>query len=371
VKYLAASYLRRLTLFLFLCPVVLNAQILRDSSSINLVKKGIDYIYNFKFAEAENICAKLGQSFPDHPVTFLLKGMMIYWQDFPLLINSPKRAAFEENMHKCIDLSSGKHNPDDDAEYLLSNLSARGMLLLFYSDMDLSLDVISLTPSTYQLIRRAFDYTNSYIDFHFFTGLYNYYREAYPEAYPVYKALAFLFPKGDRQKGLDELQKVARNSILFKAESYTFLCGIYLSFEYNFDRAYAYSKSLYELYPSNLEFAGMYIKNLLLVKHYDEAEELMQKYTGNTNNSYFIAQMTIFNGILQEKKYHNYSEAEHLYLEGLQKIALFGHFGNEFAAYGYFGLSRISDLKGDKHYKQTYHKKAYDLADFKKVDFDD
>jgi hypothetical protein len=362
-------YIRRLTLILFLSPVAVNAQILRDSTSLHLVKEGIGYIYNFQFNKANLVCNKLNESYPDHPVVNLLKGLIIYWENYPLLTNSSTRASFENDMKRCIELAGGNHITANEAEFLLANLSARGMLLLYYADNDLSLDVVSWTPSTYQLIRRSFDFTNVYTDFHLFTGLYNYYREAYPETYPVYKALAFLFPRGDKAGGLNELQKVARNSILFKAESYSFLSGIYLSFENDFEKAYVYSKSLYELYPANLEYRGTYIKNLLLVKRYDEAEKLMISSI-NINNSYFKAQLSIFNGILQEKKYNNKSQAEQFYLKGVTDISLFGHYGNEFAAYGYFGLSRISDLKGDKYYKKTYRKKARELADFKKVDFD-
>ena len=62
-----------------------------------------------------------------------------------------------------------------------------------------------------------------YPDFYFFTGLYNYYREAYPEAHPIYKVLAFLFPRGDREKGSAELQNAGANSIMLKAEAYSFL----------------------------------------------------------------------------------------------------------------------------------------------------
>jgi hypothetical protein len=242
--------------------------------------------------------------------------------------------------------------------------------LLFYSDNDLSFDVISLTPSTYQLIRRAFGYTGDIVDFHFFTGLYDYYREAYPEAYPVYKPLALLFPRGDRTGGLKELQLVATKSILLKAEAYSYLTGIYLSFEDDFKEAYSYSKSLYELYPENLEYLGLYLKNLLLVKKYDQAEKIINSLSKN-NNAYFNAELSIFNGILQEKKYNKPDLAEQQYLNGLRELSNFGHYGNEFEAYGYFGLSRIMDAKGDKYYKKTYRKKATELADFKKVDFDD
>jgi hypothetical protein len=230
--------------------------------------------------------------------------------------------------------------------------------------------VIPLAASTYQYIRRSFNYTSVNSDFYFFTGLYNYSREAYPEAYPVYKTFAFLFPKGDKLKGLKELQSVAKNSILFKAESSSYLSEISLGIENNYDQAFNYSKSLHELYPANIEYLAMYFKNLLLEKKYDEAERLMKSSVINSSNSFFLAQISIFNGILYEKKYHDDKLAEQYYIKGVQDLSHFGYFGNEFAAYGYFGLSRISGRSGDNNYKKIYRKKAIELADFKQVDFD-
>jgi hypothetical protein len=115
----------------------------------------------------------------------------------------------------------------------------------------------------------------------------------------------------------------------------------------------------------------MYIKNLLLLKHYDEAEELVKSSGKQISNTFYQAQLAIFNGILQEKKYHNYEQAQEFYKNGVLDISHFAGYGNDFAAYAYFGLSRISDLNGDKRAKKTYHKKALELADFKKVNFDE
>ncbi len=365
------KYIRRSALFLFLSPVALNAQILRDSTALRLVKDGIAAIYNLQFEKAREVCSRLDNSYPGHPDLYLIKGLITYWENYPLIPSSTARAVYEKNMRSCIDLCEAKHNTLDDAEYLLANLSARGMLLLFYSDNDMNKEVIPLAISTYQYIRRSFNYTSVYTDFYFFTGLYNYYRQAYPEAYPAYKALAFLFPKGDKAKGIEELHRASKYSILFKAESSSFLSAICLSFENNFEQAYEHSKYLHELYPSNIQYFSMFIKNLLLIRKYEEAERYIKSLSALKNNSYFKAQVAIYNGILQEKKYHNNKLAEEYYLKGINDISVYGYLGNEFKAYGYFGLSRIKKLTGDDDSSKSYRKMALDIADFKKVDFDD
>jgi hypothetical protein len=354
-----------------LSTTAIHAQILKDTTTINLIKEGIDYVYNFQFHKAEEVFNDLSKSYPGHPVMYLLRGMVTYWENYPLLPSSAARITFEEDLRTCIELCEKNKTPDLEAENLLANLCARGFLLLFYTDNDLSVEVVPLATSTYQYIRRSFNFTYYYSDFNFFTGLYNYYREVYPEAYPIYKPLAMLFPKGDRIKGLKELQAVANNSIVLKAEAFSFLSGIFLSYENNFQQATYYSKSLHELNPYNLEYMGAYIKNLLLIKQYDEAEKDIISHNTNLGNSYFQAQISIFKGILQEKKYHNIKQAQLFYIKGIKEISLFGSYGNEYAAYAYFGLSRISDINGDKYYKKMYRKLALKLAVFKNIDFDE
>jgi hypothetical protein len=353
-----------------ICSTTLDAQILKDTTSVMLIKKNIDYIYNFQFKDAEETCYKIGILFPGHPVDFLLKGMIIYWENFPLLSNSPSSTIFENDLRKCIEICEKKPDSIDEPEYLLNNLCARGMLLLFYTDNNKSMEAIPLVLSTYHFIRRSFDFTSVYSDFYYFTGIYNYYRKVYPEVYPIYKPLAALIPKGDKEKGIMELQKAAGSSIVLKAESLIFLSEIYRRFEGDYQKATYYNKILYELYPANMEYREEYIKNLLLIKHFDEAERLINSSDMIKNNIFFKAQLTIFSGIIEEKKYHNFKQAQESYLRGIKDITPFGKYSNEFVAYAYFGLSRISEVNGDKNNKKQYRKMANELADFKKINFD-
>jgi hypothetical protein len=115
----------------------------------------------------------------------------------------------------------------------------------------------------------------------------------------------------------------------------------------------------------------MHIKNLLLMHQYDEAEEIVRSSGVQSSNPYYQVQLTIFNGIIQEKKYHNYNLAQEYYKKGITDVSFFRDYGNEFAAYAYFGLSRMSEVNGDKRGKKIYRKKALELADFKKIDFND
>jgi hypothetical protein len=362
--------LKGMRLSLLLCLSPINAQLLQDTTAMNLVMEDIDYIHNLQFNNAREVYAKIIRLYPGHPIVFLLKGIMTYWENYPMLNTSAIRLSFEEDLKECIRLSEMNDNPDHEAEYLLANLCARGLLLTFYADNNLVTEVIPLTISTYKHMRRAFDLTSICLDLYYFTGLYNYYREAYPKVYPVYKPLAILFPPGDVETGLKELHNVAMNSFVLRAQSSYLLIWIYLNFENKYLKSLYYCKTLHEQYPENVLYLCTYIRNLLLMKKYDEAESLITPSPGVTGNKYYHAQLCILNGILQEKKYHDNALAEEYYNRGISDISPYGKFGNEYAAYAYFGLSRISEARGDKQTRKIYRETALKLADFKKINFD-
>lgn len=344
---------------------------MKDPAALKLVKSGVDYIYNFQFNQARNIYMEIKRSYPEHPIPYIFRALITYWENYPLMPDSPARQSFEDDLYTCIELSEKDFSLSDKAEYLMTNLGARGLLLLFYADNGISMQVLSLAPSTYKYVKQAFDNTDTYEDFYFITGLYNYYREAYPEAHPVYKPLAFLFPKGDKTRGLQELDIATRRGIFLKAEAFSFLSGIYISFENNYPQAFHYSKALHELYPSNVQYLAVYIKNLLLIKRYNEAETLINKAEKDFQNNYFDAQLDILHGILLEKKYNNLLLAKRYYLNGISGTVPYGVYASEFNAYAYFGLSRISIANNDTRMAKKYRKQAEDEAAYDNVNFDD
>jgi hypothetical protein len=343
---------------------------LRDTSFFKMACSGVDCIYNFRFAEAHEIYRKIESAYPQHPMTFIFKGLMIYWENYPLTVSSVARESYEKTLKQAIRLCDKKPRPEDEAEYLLANLGARGLLLLFYADNNQNMNVISWAPGTYPLVKKAFEFTRSYADFFFFTGLYNYYREAYPQAHPFYKPLALLFPEGDKIKGLRELCTASEKSIVLKAEAYTFLSIIYINYENDLQKGLASGKSLSELYPGNTAYIVEYIKDLLLLKKYEEAEKLINTNRSKSTNAYFRAQLSVFDGILSEKKYHDLRKAEECYRRGIRDLAPFDGVGVNYIAYAYFGLSRISELNNNLSDKTTYRKKAMELGHYKKVTFD-
>jgi hypothetical protein len=359
-----------IAMFLFLGTITANAQLLQDSTTLNLIRKDIDCIYNQQFTEAQEIYLKIEKSYPGHPVVYLIRGIFTYWENYPLLTTNPAYSSFEKDLRECIQLSEKNKKTTYEAEYLLYNLCARGMLLKYYDDNNLVLQVIPLLTSSYKYLKQSFSFPNQCADLYYYTGIYNYYREAYPNVHPAYKTFARLFRSGNITNGLKELNNAAVDAVVLRAESYFTLTSIYLNFENNYEKALYYCKSLNEKYPANAIYRSLYIKNLLLIKQYNEAEKLIKASQKESENKFFQAQLFIFKGILEEKKYHDNKLAQQYYSIGITNLSHYGEYGNEFAAYAYFGLSRIADNKSEKNAGKKFRDKALALADFKKINFD-
>lgn len=353
--------------FIILQPV--DAQMLKDSTCLKLLRTNIDFTYNLQFKEAGTVFTDIHKMYPDHPIVFLIRGIMTYWESYPLVQADPSHISFEDDMRQCINLCESSHDTTYEAEFLLANLCARGMLLMYYANNGLTMEVIPTASGTYKHIRRSFDYNKSTMDLNYFTGLYNYYRDAYPDLHPVYKSVTFMFPQGDKALGIKQLKTSASNAVFLRADSYFSLAWIYLNYENKYTESLIYFKTLHELYPCNSEYNAMLIKNLMLMKKYEEAETHISD-SEKESKEYYQAQISIFKGILYEKKYKEYKTAQEFYNKGILAIKMYGGYGNEYAAYAYFGLSRISEMNGEKKTSRIYRKTAEKLSDFKKINFD-
>lgn len=361
----------RYLLFLLLLianAIDLEAQILSDTSTLKLVRTSVDQIYNMQFRNATSTVDRIKDHHPEHPVVLLLTGLIVYWENYPLIAGSSEGKEFEDIMENCIEKCE-KFEPENEAEYLLANMCARGSLLAYYAGNNLSSKVISLGSESYRYLRRSFDFTGSFSDFLFFTGLYNYYREAYAEAHPVYKPLLAMFPRGNREKGMYELRKAFRESIFLRAEASTFLSSNYKYFENDYSNASYFSRLIFKIYPGNIVYRINCIEDLILIKNYDEAEKLISSDSSRYNR-YYMAQMRILNAILTEKQKEDLDKAEKEYIAGIDIISEFRDYGKQYSAYAYFGLSRISAVRNDVRQHKVYRRKAFDHTDFRNVSFD-
>ncbi len=81
-----------------------DGQVLQDQQIFDNIKRGVVCIYNFQFEEAAEISDYLGKKCEDCALSYLFKGMEIYWKNFPLTPGSKNAEIFENYLEKGISL---------------------------------------------------------------------------------------------------------------------------------------------------------------------------------------------------------------------------------------------------------------------------
>jgi hypothetical protein len=359
-------------LFLILIGRQISAQesFFKDGQLKEEIRQGVDCIYNYNFEKAREIYKTLVRERPNHPVTPVYYSMILYWENYPLTIKSRKAGEFVDSISRSILLSERMLKKDENSiEGIFFDMVARLMLVEYYADNDLNKKVFTIAPSVYKLIRSGFTLKDEINDFYYSTGMYNYYREAYPEANPRFRALAILFPKGDKKLGLLQLDYSGRKSIFLGAESISILYYIFMFYEKNYSTGLEYADLLNKKYPNNPLYLSARIQLLLLMEKYEDATISLAQLAVN-KNSYFEMIGDIFKGVLEEKKNKNYVLSQTLYESAISISNKFDYKSNEQLSFAYFGLSRLYSLKGEIKKSKEYRKTANSLTSFRDVNFD-
>jgi hypothetical protein len=309
------------------------------------------------------------KQYPSHPFPDLYYALVLYWKYFPITTESAHEPEFLSKLNSSILKAEKYFDEKETDESVFFNLMGRMLIMQDYADNQASSNLISQLKPSYKMLVKGFDLRDSFSDFRFSTGVYNYYREFYPKAHPIYKPVAYFFPKGDAKKGIKQLEYNSKHGTFLHKESLSFLVYISMYFEQDYKKTLKYSKNLTKDNPDNLLYLSYYIQTLLLQKRYHKAEELIPQLRSKHSSNFFIALSNVYSGIIAEKKEKNLLDAKTYYLKSLELLTEYGNFVNTYNSILYFGLSRIystSDIKKSNGYR----KKANKLVIFPHINFD-
>ncbi len=116
--------------------------------------------------------------------------------------------------------------------------------------------------NAYPYIKWCADYRQQYPDFYMVSGLYNYYREEYPQIYPFYKTIAWVMRLGNKEMGMKQLSIAAQQSLFSEAGYY--LGHILLDYEKKPQAALPVLQKTAAAYPDNLFLNAKYVDALLV-----------------------------------------------------------------------------------------------------------
>ncbi len=218
-------------------------------------------LYNFQFDKAERQFRSLKLRYPQLPMPYFLLGLSTWWKIMP---SNAQSTQYDRVFFAYLDTAIVKAQRLYDADH--QNYEATFFLAAAYGfDARLHAErndwrkatVSSKRSLTYLQKSRAANGLSP--EFAFGEGLFNYYSVWMADEYPWLRPVLLLFPKGNRETGLAQLNTAARQGFYTGTEARYFQMRILGSArEHQPAAALAAARSLAQDFPDNACFARSY-----------------------------------------------------------------------------------------------------------------
>jgi hypothetical protein len=355
--------------FLFFLPIHTFAQrgLLYRKDLLPEISQILALTYNYKFDKAKKMLSEIQKKIPDHPATTFLEALILYWEFYPLTTENPNSASFLRLMEETsVKAEAMAEKDEEDLEGIFFSLFSKAFYIMYWADNGKPSKVFPYLNFLYHQTMKSMERKDEFVEFYFSSGLYNYYIEAYPDKHPIFKPVKFLFRKGNKTEGLEELKYCAENAVYLKVEAQYFLTLLYLGYENNPGKASEYASSLYREFPDNICYIGNYAETLLFDKKYEIAEIVIHNLS-KKKDTFSALQTHVLNGYLLEKDKKNFEGAFVEYKEGLSLCELYGPISNHFKVMSWMGLGRYYNRKGNFPEASKYFKLAKNNSSYEYV----
>ena len=235
-----------------------EAQADRERSVLNdplveyQARRGLSLLYNFEFAQANVLFSQIDQRFPEHPIGPFLGALNTWWQ----ILNDLSDESLDDEFYRQMDVVIARSDR-------LLRRDRRNFDAMFFKGAALGFRG-RLRSNRGEWWRaamdgvRAMDYVFAVADsdpgnadFGFGRGLYDYYASVVPERFPYTRPAMVFFPRGNRERGLELLERTAREGRYIQTEAAYFLLQIYYVFENDREKSLHYARWLREEHPQN------------------------------------------------------------------------------------------------------------------------
>lgn len=343
-----------------------------SQTSDERILKGIDYVYNLSFDSAQAEFNQVIAADPDNPAGYFFNTMVEWWKINLNKENDSLDEGFFEKAEKVIEVADevlDKNEFDDNAMFYKGG--ALGYRGLVKSLRESWLKAAEDGREALNLLQKAYEINSNNKDVVFGVGLYNYFAEYIPEAYPVVKPLMLIFPKGDKIKGLSQIKETSVESRYAKNEAKFVLAYLNLVYEKNYIEAEYYSKMLNEEFPDNPVFEKYLYSSYIGQGKWNEAidgwKDIIEKIDSNKygyNNknlsreaNYYVAlSLTKLNRILEAEPFINKAEEITKIIDKDNETA--------YTAFIYLILGMLNDSKGNISTANLFYDKVLEMKNF-------
>ncbi len=229
-----------------------TSSILNDPFVRSAGTKGLDRLYGMQFNEAKALFDTIDERYPDHPIGPFLKGLNLWWTIMLDLTDTSHDEAFAEQMNVVIDRCNAllDENPDH-FDAALFKAAAHGFLARLHSNRSRWWKTIRNGQKAINYVQTVEEVAPKRGDYVFGSGMYDYYVAILPKEYSLSKAILWMLPDGDKQRGLRYLRETAQNGRYVQTEALYFLAKVHYLYEDDFHRSREWVERLRKKHPDN------------------------------------------------------------------------------------------------------------------------
>jgi hypothetical protein len=345
-----------------------NPDLLAEPPLQPWLQQAIDRIYGFEFASARQQLDQMPSTSTNHPVYPLLEMLYIYWAHFPMVENNAAYDTLLEQAETVIERSEKMAMTSaHSAEAGFYAVIANAFLADLYHDHGKLMRAIGSAKRCYDGLKHRLAPDDRMPEYYFPAGLYHYYRVMKPIESPYIQPFIWLFPEGDRERGLDYLKRGSRKAVFTKNECDYYLFHFYLHYENDPLQSYKFINTLIQTYPDNQKFAAAYAENLYRLARFDQLGPPIRTLL-NSPHSRIQSLGHLFLGMVNQHAKQDPITAEQHYsaAEALWNTES-GIEMSWFLSYLFIERGRIALSKNDRKLGRHYYRQALQNAKYRSI----
>ncbi len=337
-----------------------NSKLFGNPRAVAATELALEALYSWDFASAAKHREALKKILDQqHPANTFLDALAFYWENQPIALEDPGIHRLNGLLETCVKQCETRlEKTPDDPETMFFLLTAKAMIMRYYASSGQNMKAVGEAKTVYKLVKKGNRLKDTFPEFHFTSGLYNYFRIAYPEKYPIYKPFSLFFEGGDKETGLNQLKFAANHTVFSKPEALAYLSYIHTNYENDPVKARFFAKQLLERYPENQFYQTVYLQALVLGKQYNTALFTADQLIAHGKRPYYQMVGHCFKAMALHGLHGNTAKAMPDYRKALELTDGLGMLANQFKTYIYAGFYRHHQEKGNKPEAKHYFKLA-------------
>lgn len=267
-------------------PIDSNYSILANPFIQMEATQAINDMYNFRFERSMSHFNYLRKQYGWHPLPYFLMGLNYWWRILPNFDNTSHDETFLAYMDTSLVLAERMYeelNTVEGAFFLAATYAFQGRLHSERRDWTRAAFAGKNALKYLEVCKGNGELSPELL---FGDALFNYYREWVPENYPMLKPLMMMFPKGDKEKGIQQLKTVARNAFYTRTEAQYYLMRISYFEEKDLPAALQLSDYLHKTFPNNAYFHRFHARLLYQSGRYPEAIKASESILNRIDSAY-------------------------------------------------------------------------------------